>query len=191
MMVGKNVNSMNLVKFIKPDTIGAELGVWKGDSSALFLNQKVKELHLVDSWSLTAYKTDQQTFDRVIDRYENLVGSKKPEDYESYYEKVYRSVKDRFAIYTNVFIHRMLTSEWFSSLNGKTFDWIYVDADHNEEGCYIDLVNSFNVINDGGLLLGDDYGNKPGVKRAVDRFLAEHKDLPVEFFKNQFKIVKT
>ena len=48
MMVGGNPFAEKTMWRIPKDSIGAELGVWKGDSSKLFL-KRAKLLHLVDS----------------------------------------------------------------------------------------------------------------------------------------------
>jgi len=191
MMKGVNNNSQRLLEFIEPNTVGAELGVWKGDTSYKFLKRNVKELHLVDSWSLQAYEYDDNILSKVINRYSRLVGSTEKDDYEKYYNKVYLKVKKRFAIYPEVKIHRMVTSEWFNLVQDKEFDWIYVDADHHEDGCYRDLVNSYNIIKDGGLLLGDDYGNKLGVKTAVDKFVKEYNIENIEFFAILYILVRS
>ena len=51
MMFGTNKTSFATAKRIPKDTVGVELGVWKGDTSLLFL-QNAKHLHMVDSLSL-------------------------------------------------------------------------------------------------------------------------------------------
>ena len=77
----------------------------------------------------------------------------------------------------------------------KTFDekvdWFYVDAAHDEKGCYNDLVNSYNHLkkHGGGFLFGDDYGNKPGVVKAVDKFKAEYNLTMNVFHKNQYEMI--
>jgi hypothetical protein len=48
MMVGENHFAAKTLLRIPKDSIGAELGVWKGDSSKLFL-KRAKLLYLVDS----------------------------------------------------------------------------------------------------------------------------------------------
>ncbi|MCK9568758.1 class I SAM-dependent methyltransferase [Candidatus Pacearchaeota archaeon] len=67
----------------------------------------------------------------------------------------------------------------------RTFDIGFVDGDHTENGCYIDLCNVWNKLNVGGTLIADDYKypNLPGVHAAIDRFEAEHTDDAVLLFK--------
>lgn len=52
-------------------------------------------------------------------------------------------------------------------------DWVYIDAAHDYEGCLKDLRNSIKILQEGGIIYGDDYNNKPGVKQAVDYFISE------------------
>jgi hypothetical protein len=54
-------------------------------------------------------------------------------------------------------------------------DFLYIDADHSEEGCYTDLATWLRHVVQGGVVAGDDYGHVryPGVKRAWDLFEAQ------------------
>lgn len=53
-----------------------------------------------------------------------------------------------------------------------SLDFVYLDADHSEEGVWQDLCTWAIKVREGGLIAGHDYGHCdfPGVKRAVDRF---------------------
>jgi hypothetical protein len=56
----------------------------------------------------------------------------------------------------------------------EPIDYLYVDADHSEEAVRSDLLAWAPHVRPGGLILGDDYGNRwfPGVQRAWDDFEA-------------------
>lgn len=85
-------------------------------------------------------------------------------------------------------IHKKLTSKiipiQMSSLEAeKTLsdvfpDLIYLDASHEYEDVYQDIVAWFPHVKGHGILCGDDYG-WPGVKQAVHQFAEEH-DLSIE-----------
>jgi hypothetical protein len=83
----------------------------------------------------------------------------------------------------------MTTSRFFKSFDPPLqLDWVYVDASHTYDGCMADLEGSLTIVKPGGIIFGDDYGNKAAVKRAVDDFVAKH-DLPLNnFHSNQFEI---
>jgi hypothetical protein len=161
MMFGENKAVGAVVDRIPRGSIGVEIGVWRGDSSAKFLS-KAARLHLVDPWSVGAYGADPA----YLKRYSVLVGSSKPEDFEKYYEDVFRSVCKRF-VKNPVIVHRMTSSQFFSIFKDKV-DWVYIDGLHTYEGCLADIRGARQILLPGGVIYGDDYGVKPGVTQAVD-----------------------
>lgn len=57
---------------------------------------------------------------------------------------------------------------------GVKADLIYIDAGHDEEFVYADLADYWPLLNEGGVMTGDDFSaSYPGVKRALERFCAE------------------
>jgi Methyltransferase domain len=187
MMFGKNLQSGHVVDRISSNTVGVELGVWQGDSSAKFVT-KTKHLHLVDAWAVEPYKNNKEhgDYNTYLSRYSELVGSSNPENFQKYYDKIHESVKEKFKN-NNVTIHRMTTAEFFEQFK-ETVDWIYVDAAHDFNGCYKDLCSSLKIVKSGGIIYGDDYNNRPGVKLAVDAFIKEHNLKFNNFFGNQYEI---
>ena len=119
MMFGKNPGTDKTWIRIPKDSIGAELGVWRGDSSVKFLNN-AKHIHLVDSWSTIPYENSDEfgNYQAYLDRYSILVKSNNPEDFQKYYDKIYNSVVERFKN-SPVTIYRMSTKEWFESFKEK------------------------------------------------------------------------
>ena len=182
-----NSGSKVTVTRIPENTTGIELGVWKGYSSEIFL-QKAKYLHLVDSWSVEPFMglSEFGTYDDYLKRYEKMVGSNKPEDFQEYYDDIFRSVVNKFKD-KQVKIHRCNTNVFFEYFDEKV-DWIYIDASHSFDGCLFDLQNSFNIVKPGGSIFGDDYGNKIGVVQAVDAFIAETGLVLDNFYKTQYEI---
>ena len=190
MMRGINKTVKETVKLIPENSVGAELGVWKGETSSKFL-PKCKFLHLVDSWSIVAYEDSDEhgNYEGYLQRYSKIVGSDNPNDFQKFYDNIYSEVNEKFAN-SPVKIYRMTTKEWFKVFNEK-LDWIYVDANHGYQDALFDLKESYKKIKSGGILFADDYSdNKPGVKKAVEDF-SKQLDLPfVNFYKDQvyFKI---
>lgn len=188
MMLGKNSQSFSILERIPEDSIGVELGVWKGESSEKFLT-KAKYLHLVDSWSVIPYKNNEEngTFEDYLQKYKILVGSSDIDEFQKFYDNIYISVVNKFKG-KNVKIHRMDTKAFFTIFT-EMVDWVYVDAAHDHAGCYFDLINSFKIVKTGGSIFGDDYLNKPGVRSAVDFFVKEHNLKFYNFYKSQYQIV--
>jgi predicted O-methyltransferase YrrM len=58
----------------------------------------------------------------------------------------------------------------------EPIDFLYIDADHSYEGVSADLEAWVPHVKSGGLILGDDYGNRiyPDVKVAWDEFELLH-----------------
>ena len=77
-MMGSPINkdSVNIMGLIEPNSIGAEVGVWFGNSSQKFLGRGVRELHLVDAWSIEPYKesTEHGTYENYLERYSKMCG---------------------------------------------------------------------------------------------------------------------
>lgn len=186
MMFGKNKGAALTAERIPIDSVGVEIGVWRGDSSALFL-KRAKHLHLVDPWSVEAYESSDEFGDYAayLNRYSKLVGSNKPEQFQKFYDGIYNSVKKRFRG-CPVTIHRQTSAGFFAGFR-TSVDWVYIDGLHSFEGCQGDLVCALGFIKPGGSIFGDDYGNKLGVTKAVDHF-AKQTGLPVDHFDNQYQI---
>jgi hypothetical protein len=196
MMYGQNLGSEKTCERIPLGTVGIEIGVWKGDSSARFLT-RCGHLHLVDSWSPISYEhsTEHGSYENYLKRYEELVGSKNPADYQKFYDNIANGVQQRFKN-SSVTIHRMNSREFFKIFNDRV-DWVYVDGDHSYNGVMHDLTNALQVLNSNGIILGDDYamippkaGHKPDVKRAVDDFVKKHNLKFDNFYGTQYEITQ-
>lgn len=173
-----NKDSHNLMHVIKPNTVGAEIGVWFGNTSTQFLKRNLKKLYMVDPYSVEPYKENSEmTYQEYLAKYQPITGEFAESGFQKYYDKVYAEINSRFRTFKEVEICRMLSDEWFKKYNNVELDWIYIDGDHSYEGCLSDLENALKAVKTGGFILGDDYGwpnnrwNKPGVTKAVNEFI--------------------
>ena len=168
------------LQYIKPNSVCAEVGVWKGGLSSWILKQQPAKLHLIDPW-----KTQD-----VIDRCYSINQKK--------LNKIYEKVSNKFGKLSNVEIHRDFSTD--VNFPKEYFDWVYIDADHSYDAVKKDLEFYYPLIKKGGYLCGDDYGlwsRKPGVgfgsdggggpKPAVDEFVKSH-NLKIEIRDKQFVI---
>ena len=184
MVQTKNNDSRNVMPHIKPDTVGAEIGVWHGNTSSQFLKRGIKKLHLVDSWSIEPYKDDtgeHGSYQAYLEKYSRALGVLPSEEsFTLHYDKVYNIVREKFSGDDRVEIHRMTSDDWFASYTGEPLDWIYIDGAHSFEGCFADLNNALKIVKPGGKIIGDDYywpfakWGKKGVTEAVDKFLRDN-----------------
>lgn len=178
-----NKDSHNLMHVIKPNTVGAEIGVWFGNTSTQFLKRRLKKLYMVDSYSVEPYKENSEmTYQEYLAKYQPITGEFAEAGFQKYYDRVYTEINSRFRTHKEVEICRMLSDEWFKKYNDVELDWIYIDGDHSYEGCLRDLENALKIVKPGGLILGDDYGWPPlkpgvnkwakaGVTKAVNEFI--------------------
>ena len=188
-MMGKQRNSdaPNILHLIKKDSIGAEIGVWFANTSQEFVKKGVKELHLVDPYSIEPFKENSEmSYNAWLYKYNKLlkIKGKNYMDIEEklvkYYDNVYETVVKKFKNNNSVKIFRTTSHSWFDRVQDNYFDWIYIDGDHSYEGCYQDLMKARGKVKKGGLILGDDFKwpnskwSKPGVTKAVKQFVEEN-----------------
>ena len=97
MMFGKNPGTDETWKRIPEGSIGAELGVWKGDSSEKFL-RRAKHVHLVDEWAPAVFEGSNEFggYDAYLKRYSELTGEATTEGFVRYYNKIHEGVVKRF-----------------------------------------------------------------------------------------------
>lgn len=182
MMLGKNGAASLVAEMIPRGSVGVELGVWRGDTSLLFL-EKASFLYLVDSWSFYPYKVlDHDSYREYQAKYKELVLSEDEGDFMKYYDKVYNEVLDKTRG-KPVKIYRQTTRDFFKHFSEKV-DWVYVDAMHEYLDCFLDLQDSYNIVKSGGAIYVDDY-NLDQVKEAVEFFCALNDLNPLPIKKTQ------
>lgn len=191
-----SADSQSIMHLIKEGSVGAEIGVWKGYTAKKFAARKVKELHLVDPYSVEPYKNNSEmTFEAWIQKYSEITNEFTEAGFTRYYDGVYKNVKGAFKDQSHVFVHRMTSDEWFEKNPDIELDWIYIDGDHSYEGCLRDLNNALKIVKKGGSIIGDDYKwpntkwSKEGVTKAVNEFLEIENHLSIKRYgDSQYKI---
>ena len=148
----KNLNF--LISKYKPKVI-VELGTWLG-SSAIFMASRLDEdgkLYSVDDWTASSDQSIQ------LDK---SVHSKLPTLYQQFLSNViHHNLTDK------IIPVRMKTLEAAKALNIKA-DLIYVDASHDEESVFNDIMHWHPKLNPQGIMCGDDW-YAPSVQKGVQK----------------------
>lgn len=134
-----------------------ELGVANGGSffiNSIFLQNTAEQLHCVDN---LAYKDThvKQTKEKI----------------ESKVNKLKELFPDKEYAFFNS------TTDDFFRENKKTYDCIFIDADHSYEGVKKDFENSLEILNDNGVLIFHDIANADvGVCKLWNEIKENFKD---------------
>jgi len=142
--------------------VGAEVGVWGGDTSVSLLKAFPSlTLYMVDHWELGA-GIDTSVLNM---RKERLL-----KKHRLHAEKQTSFAEDRRTLVRNFSVK---ACEGFED---ESLDFVFIDANHQYDYVKEDLVAWFPKVKPGGVFCGHDYGSKRerrgmwGVKKAVDEF---------------------
>mgnify|MGYP001175757008 FL=1 len=197
-----NKDSKHVMHLIEKDTIGAEIGVWLGNTSKQFLQKGIKKLYMIDAYSVEPYKNNSEmSYQEYLAKYQHVTGEFAEAGFMRYYDRVYHTVKEDFKLVEEAELCRTTSTNWFEEFlaakghgNPEMLDWIYVDGDHSFEGCYSDLENALKVVKPGGLIIGDDYywpnskWGKKGVTQAVDKIKDENNLTLIKHGQSQYSM---
>lgn len=188
---GWNGNSpafKKLIEQVKPSVI-IEVGTWKGQST-INMGKIIKELNLdskiycVDTWlgAIEFWTNLSETGERNIKQKNGY-----PQIYYQFLSNVVHSnLQDIILPIPNTSENGFRYLEY----NKITSSLIYIDASHEEDDVYRDLVNYYKILNDGGIMFGDDYQRDwPGVINSVNKF-TEENEIKLEILENNFWVIK-
>jgi len=175
-----------ILRQIPMNSVGAELGVYKGDFSEQILARAPKKLHLVDPWKFEPDPAYTASW------YGGSVGESQVR-----MDIIHKSVIDRFRSEIRsgiVEVHRNSSAGSCSQFPDNYFDWIYIDGNHQYEYVKQDLDMYLPKVKPSGLVAGDDYGVpgwwQDGVTKAVDEAIATDRFEKLAIEHNQFLLRK-
>lgn len=152
-----------LLKALPENSVGCELGVWKGDFSAEILDiVKPKKLYLMDPW----------LFDPAFPAsWHGGSVAKSQQDMDDICE----AVRNRFSAFGSVELIRKKSDDPTDEIPDGSLDWVYIDGLHQYDVVLHDLRKFAGKVKPGGIVCGDDYGRGTGtpVTAALNEFLAE------------------
>jgi hypothetical protein len=176
-----------LIQAVKPK-LHIEVGTWKG-ASAIRMAEEVAAAGLetqilcVDTWlGALEFWTDQDD----PERYKSLqLRNGWPQVYYQFLANVCHKGHQRRIV---PFPQTSSTAALWLRYFGFTAELIYVDASHEEDDVYGDLIAYWEVLAPGGILFGDDW-SWDGVRLAVLRF-AQQFDLTYRFVADKWVLDK-
>ncbi len=139
-----------LFTMFPPQSVGAEVGVWRGGFSAMLLARvRPTTLHLVDPWTYVDDEAHEKSW------YGGAEASSQAD-----MDVIAQGVAARFAdeIATGrVKLHRAASVVAADQVDDQSLDWVYIDGDHSFDAVRADLGAWWPKLVPGGLLAGDDY----------------------------------
>ena len=155
-----------IVRFIPPNSVGAELGVYTGlFSSVLARQRKISQVTFVDPW-WAAFGKHYPDWGIYTDY--GRVSTRKA--FEVAERRIVRCGLP------NRIVEVATSYEWLTSLSEGSLDWVYLDSTHSYDGTKRELELLDPKIKRTGMIFGDDWQIDPnhphhGVCIAVNEFL--------------------
>lgn len=177
-----------------------ELGVLNGNNAALLMEMlNPKRAVLVDSWSAAVSRSylefdEQPPWLLPLDAplFEGYYGGSVSD--QSTFDRLYETVSTRFQGRSDVEIMRNDTISAYGDLRnryGQSFDFIYVDANHNYEYVLRDLLYYQHLLAHDGVIMLNDCNHSMnsiqmnlGVLEAVGNFIKRSEFIPVAMTNN-------
>ena len=142
---------------LKKDLIGAEVGVKHGDHAIQMLEYlSIKHLYLIDIWSSWVLQEKNEKY-----------------NYKEVPKNDYERIIQRLKPYSNITFIREESVKAAQQFKDATFDFIYIDGNHNCDSVLADLYVWERKIKSGGVICGHDY-KWYNVKDAIDIYLKLH-----------------
>jgi hypothetical protein len=176
-----------LIKEIKPNHI-IEVGTWKG-LSAITMCNVIKENNLntqitcVDTWlgAVEFWDSLNNTNERNL-----LQKNGYPNIYYQFLSNVVHTNNQDIIL---PFPNTSRIGYYYFKNKQITADLIYIDASHEYEDVLDDINMYFQILNDGGIIFGDDFVHWQGVQKAVNEF-TQKNNLKYEILENNFWIIR-
>ncbi len=159
-----------LIEQYKVSTV-IEVGSWLGQSTMQIAQclPKRGQVHAIDHWKGSV---------------EERGSPRLPFLYEQFLSNI---IHARLA---HIVVPHRLDSLTAARILSCKADLIYIDASHDVDSVYNDLVAWFSHLNFGGILCGNGWSDPdfPGVRVAVERFAAERK-MQIEASDNFYRLI--
>lgn len=166
------ISLLELIKKFTPNPMqGAEVGVWKGETSACLCQSLPGcTLHLVDTWAAWEPGTSYRDAHFVM-------GDLTADQWEEIYQTAIRNVNTHS--HSKYVCHRKTSEIAASEIADNLLDFVFLDANHTYEEVLKDINLWSKKVRSRGLIMGHDYKGRNdrngiwGVSRAVHEVFQE------------------
>ena len=93
----------------------------------------------------------------LVDLWEPCNWTYKNEDYRNA-DQNYETTKNKFKDKANITIIKGRSHDVMPKMEENSFDFIYIDGDHDVTSCRYDILNAIRLVKIGGIVGGHDYG---------------------------------
>ena len=181
------------------DWFSSNIPIWKNTINKEFnKNSNLKYLEIGTFEGRSAiyicenFQNIQVTCVDPFDKYESVESLAKKQDMKRIYDTFQSNVKD----FKNRINHYKINSNEFFKKNNELFDIIYIDGSHYYIDVQNDFKNSLNCLNDGGIIIFDDFlwnyykKIQENPINGILPFLNKQKDLKIISASNQLILKK-
>ena len=117
-----NKDAVHVMHLIKKNTIGAEIGVWMGNTSTQFLKKGLKKFYMIDPYSVEPYKQNSEmSYQEWLAKYQPITGEIAEAGFQKYYDRVFDDIKSRFKDFEEVELCRETSDNFFEKYLASKF----------------------------------------------------------------------
>lgn len=182
---------LQLVHLLPKESIGAEIGVHKGDLSRVLLRVvRPNRLHLIDMWDHWYAPEYQAQLDPLCQPAPAPSDTQGEPPMNADQWATVRAHLQAMFVDRPVDFHVGISWQIAGRFANDYFDWLYIDAGHRREDCLADLMAYYPKLKPDGLCLIHDFCYIfPGVMQAVLEFVQEGRARVVAIDRSEFTTI--
>lgn len=151
-----------VVKYFPDNSIFAEIGSWRGRSSAYMgveiINQGKEHMMVcIDTW-----EGSEENQGHELLANDGL--------YKEFLKNIESVNNQRPDTLVDMRMSSLVSSEYVDDFS---LDFVFIDAAHDYENVIADIKAWYPKVKEGGVIAGHDYPDWPGVKKAVDEYFGK------------------
>lgn len=135
-----------------------EVGCWKGRSVCYLAVEIINQNKNITVDCIDLFEHSDIQSDIAPDKYENIYG------------QLLENIKPVRHIIRPIKGESYIVSKFYKT---ESLDFVFIDAAHDFDNVYKDLIAWYGKVKSGGVISGHDYDSSEGVRKAVNKFFGE------------------